>query len=81
MRLNLDRLKARFAATVPSPHPMRDWKRQLRINNAASRLAPLLYAAHQEMGSFGSMPWSELTTQDRMRWIQRAAKALEDADV
>lgn len=75
-KLNVARFVARLRNTAPPP--MRDWPQQLRLNSAAARLAPTLYAAHVEMRSFGAVPWADLQPLDRQRWIARAANALRE---
>jgi len=72
----LARFVERFTANKAA-ESLRDWPNELRLNAAAARLAPYLYAAHNEIVQGGEpMPWPTLHPAIRHVWTQRAAFAL-----
>lgn len=79
--LNIARFMRRLSATdrarENADETLRDYPLRLRLNIAAERLAPLIYAAWQEVtGLRFPLPWAELDHATKDDWRQRAVEAL-----
>ncbi len=70
----LARFKSRFAA--PPVDSMKDWPDALRVNAAASTLAPVLYDAFYSVTNNGYAPWQTLHHAVKHQWIKRAELAI-----
>ncbi len=70
----LNRFRERFAAQPVDS--MKDWPDALRVNAAASKLAPVLYEAFYSVTSNGIGDWQSLRPAIKHVWIQRAERAI-----
>lgn len=74
----LARFKARLEQnTARDADTMKDWPNELRMNAAAARLAPALYAAHNDYAhGCEPEPWPTLKQARKHFWVQQAERAI-----